>query len=1314
MNENSNNILSRGYLIENEHLENIISFLRKDIHDIYRKNWTAIRSHYREHFKRKHSWGYYNIRWKSQTSKQQWCFILKSIFYRQNHAFKINFSHSFILGNIETKQKRYFHSSKNQGTVLDIPFLITNYSDLQTFIKKIEQCDILSGIIECRPSSSWKVEHVCSTTFYVDAIVDTIIGCTKHIKQSLKIFKQSLRGTSVAPLISNRRGKIYNDKLCVFRCLVMHFHRYNINHPEFELKTKKYAKRWVKYCGSKKHFTLSNLPQLERLFKINIIVYKKRNDTFIPYVKSVYSYQKTMYVLLTGQHFSFIRNINVFTKTFICKKCKSAVFPTLCEKIQHEKFCNYNEIKHVYKGGVYNIPPSPIETLIYNGIDFPRDYRYEYFISFDFESWFKKTKHTTNKTNFYARHYPLSVGICSNVPTFSKAVCFVTNGSTQHLVDRMFEYMESIQKHAVRLLRKKFKYVFKQIIAHPDSTNLNTILSAYIEEIPVIGYNSSKYDINLIKPYFINKFLFNEKCHVIKRRNEYIAISTPKFRFLDLIHFTAGGSYASCLKAYNINEKKGFWCYEYIDDLDKLYERQLPPKECFYSKLKDENISDQDYRYCTQIWKELNMQTLKDFLIWYNLKDVHPLLKLIERMSKEFHSSLKIDIFKEAISIPGLTLKYLMKTIPRTVHLSLIDKRHKDLHDIYRSNICGGPAMILRRYHEKDITLIRNKTHKVKKIWSYDCSSLYLFCLMKNHCTEHFIRRRKINSYRAEKGDVFGQMSREWLEYESYRRNINITHKFNGKEVRLGPRNISVDGFHKASNTVFQFHGNAFHGKCNSKCHKHVESYSHPFNRKLTEEYLHKTTQDITCYLKRMGYRVIEMYECCWKHLKTTSNEIKHFLCKNKIGFKSVLRPHMSLNAILKKVKNDKLFGFVLCSLHVPLHLQEKFSDFQPIFKNAMVSIDDIGSHMKRYCLKNKLMSQPRRALIGSYFGDNILLGTPLLKWYIEKGFIVTDIQEIIEYKPKRCFKKFGKTCIKQRRLGDIQTENSTIANIFKLLQNSAYGKFLQDNSKHRHIVYTKDPQPYVRNCRFLKQTSVTKGISEIEMKKKLVLWKTPLQIGLMVYMYAKLRILEFLYDCLHRFLIHDCWELLASDTDSYFFAVSGNSIHDIIKEDMRSLFYDEYDQWFVSESCKYHRQLFKQIKMNKKKWNPKPCCIRFHKYDSRTPGKFHVEAEADGMVCLSSKTYICYNKDEHDTFNCVKSASKGISKKLNKFNVSDYLNVIKKKRGKSGINRGFKVVEEVEGSNILTYEQSRAGLGYLYIKRRVGSDGITTKPTKI
>ena len=55
-------------------------------------------------------------------------------------------------------------------------------------------------------------------------------------------------------------------------------------------------------------------------------------------------------------------------------------------------------------------------------------------------------------------------------------------------------------------------------------------------------------------------------------------------------------------------------------------------------------------------------------------------------------------------------------------------------------------------------------------------------------------------------------------------------------------------------------------------------------------------------------------------------------------------------------------------------HLKSKFSEMPPIFKYIEVSRD----HMKTYAEERNNMNQPRKCLVGSMFGENIMIISPL------------------------------------------------------------------------------------------------------------------------------------------------------------------------------------------------------------------------------------------------------------------------------------------------------------------------------------------------
>jgi hypothetical protein len=348
-----------------------------------------------------------------------------------------------------------------------------------------------------------------------------------------------------------------------------------------------------------------------------------------------------------------------------------------------------------------------------------------------------------------------------------------------------------------------------------------------------------------------------------------MCISTRKLKFLDIINYLAPGfSYTKYLAAYKVKETKGVFCYEYITDLSKLDETSLPPHSAFFSSLKNCNVSDGDYALCQKIWVEKGMSPLKDFLIWYNKKDVVPFSDALERQV-DFYEGLGVDMFKDAISVPGVTLRYLFKTLPKDVSFSLCSKREQDLHNTIRKNIVGGPSIIFHRYHEKDQTFVRGNSQKaVQGIKGYDVNALYLWALMQRMPTDFPIIRKKEDGFKPRKTNYYGQQSRQWLGWVSHNIRVQLKTQFNGGEMSLGRRHIRVDGWDMERRTAYQFHGCVFHGHPGCPLTRGREV--NPVNNKPLTELFDKTCE-ITAYLtEKVKVKVVEMWECQWQHLQKT------------------------------------------------------------------------------------------------------------------------------------------------------------------------------------------------------------------------------------------------------------------------------------------------------------------------------------------------------------------------------------------------------------------------------------------------------------
>jgi hypothetical protein len=116
---------------------------------------------------------------------------------------------------------------------------------------------------------------------------------------------------------------------------------------------------------------------------------------------------------------------------------------------------------------------------------------------------------------------------------------------------------------------------------------------------------------------------------------------------------------------------------------------------------------------------------------------------------------------------------------------------------------------------------------------------------------------------------------------------------------------------------------------------------------------------------------------------------------------------------------------------------KEYFEEMCPIFCNTEVGFDDIGEHMQAHVWEHDLSDKPRRLLVGGTKARQILLATPLLKWYLDHGLVVTKIYQVVEYRKMACFDEFVQEVSEARRAGDARKELAIIADTMKLIGNS-------------------------------------------------------------------------------------------------------------------------------------------------------------------------------------------------------------------------------------------------------------------------------------
>jgi len=422
----------------------------------------------------------------------------------------------------------------------------------------------------------------------------------------------------------------YTDSLCFWRAVVCHKdNNFTFNtqqaltllqswpdlHTEFpgvDLTKIKNQRQWLKanYQGIYMH----QLDAMEELLQTSIAVYSVQPDKSVLTVRrSSHVYPSTMNLNLYNNHFSYITDINGVTNTWECNECGK--FFDKCNKLtRHRKNGCKGSTKRVYPGGYYKCTPTIFEALKSHQIDVDKLF-YSWFATYDFECYPPDGK----------LQKILSVSINTNVPPFNKPVCFIVEDeeknvdNEQALVNKMIQHLLKISTVAGKLARRMLPM---DEIERLDLENNNPALFrkiiSWANQLPVVGFNSAKFDIPLIRR-LLAKAIHKDTESVIIQDNRYSLIATNRLAFIDIRNYLAPDTnYASFLKAYNTEAQKGFWPYEYIKSVRQLNETSLPPRSAFYSTLKKRELSLEDYNYLEEVWRANNMETLRDLLVWYN------------------------------------------------------------------------------------------------------------------------------------------------------------------------------------------------------------------------------------------------------------------------------------------------------------------------------------------------------------------------------------------------------------------------------------------------------------------------------------------------------------------------------------------------------------------------------------------------------------------------------------------------------------------------------------------------------------------------
>ena len=132
---------------------------------------------------------------------------------------------------------------------------------------------------------------------------------------------------------------------------------------------------------------------------------------------------------------------------------------------------------------------------------------------------------------------------------------------------------------------------------------------------------------------------------------------------------------------------------------------------------------------------------------------------------QEFCFQKGIDVFKCAISLPGVSRRILFETAEKEgVSFGSVTAEDEDLYYLMRRNLVGGPSIIYHREHCVGKTCLFNLPNNVcKAIKGYDANALYLYAFDQYMPCGGYVRRFSPDFKPIPR--LYRQAMFDWLDY---------------------------------------------------------------------------------------------------------------------------------------------------------------------------------------------------------------------------------------------------------------------------------------------------------------------------------------------------------------------------------------------------------------------------------------------------------------------------------------------------------------------------------------------------------------------
>ncbi len=132
--------------------------------------------------------------------------------------------------------------------------------------------------------------------------------------------------------------------------------------------------------------------------------------------------------------------------------------------------------------------------------------------------FYLKPKLKTDNSKYTNMHVPVSISIFSNIKGINVKPIYVVNNDHKRLIELFVSNLLEIFKASYEINVQKYEGIYKQIGRKTYLFFQN--FEKWIEKVPVIGFNSAKYDCHMMKVYLSDALKKYDLCMIIIKKNK--------------------------------------------------------------------------------------------------------------------------------------------------------------------------------------------------------------------------------------------------------------------------------------------------------------------------------------------------------------------------------------------------------------------------------------------------------------------------------------------------------------------------------------------------------------------------------------------------------------------------------------------------------------------------------------------------------------------------------------------------------------------------------------------------------------------------